>query len=240
MVYNFRQKLQKDKISKFPENLYISEGLIKSFDYDDIIKLLNNIFNKYDITFDYNLDSFSLKIFIKRIDLNNSKDFVQKIKKLFNIAGYVVTNYEISNIIRGNGFPNNYILYSDYDTLTLELNKKFDTEMKGIPIYLYHVTEEKYIEKIKKNGLYPKSLNKIENHPDRVYLFNNIDSAKYYCNELKERYNITNFIILKIDTRLTNKLILRYDPKFGGENSDFGAFYTDNHFSTYSIIKYIK
>lgn len=61
-------------------------------------------------------------------------------------------------------------------------------------------------------------------------MFTKLESAKYYCRDLKERFNINDLIILKIDNRLTVKLLLRYEPKIGGESSDFGAVYTDIHF----------
>jgi hypothetical protein len=232
---NFRDKLKSHTLNNFSTELYISEGLIKSFEYDKLINLMEKLFKKYDISFNYLLDDYSLSIKMNRKDFNYCKDFLDKFEKLINVSGYHVSNTNIDDVLHI-GMIDNKILYSNYSDITFMLNKKYDTEMNGIPVYLYHVTDEKTFDKINRTGLNPKTMNRIEKHPERVYLFTNIESAEYYCDELNNNFDIKDLIILKIDTRMVNKLILRHDPKFGGEKTDFGAVYTDNHFSPISIV----
>jgi len=237
--YNFRTKLKSYALNNFSKELYIKEGLIKSFEYDKVINLMNNLFSKYNIHFNYTLDDYSLSIKMNRKDFIYCKYFLEKFEKLITVSGYHISNTNIDGVLHI-GMIDNKTLYSNYSDITFMLNKKYDTEMEGIPVYLYHVTDEKTFDKINKSGLNPKTMNRIENHPERVYLFTNLESAEYYCNELSNNFNIKDLLILKIDTRIVNKLILRYDPKFGGDKTDFGAVYTDGHFSPISIVDTIK
>ena len=234
-IYRFREMLKEDKIQNFPKNLIV-ESLIKSWEYEDLIKQLQKIFDKENKTFSYKLLDYCLLIYIKRKDVD--KNLNDKIENILKLAGYGVANYEIKDIVRGKGFPNNYILFGNYDTISLELNKKFDTKLKGIPIYMYHVTENKNLKKIDERGLIPLSKNKLEQHPDRIYLFDNLESAKYFKQDLKDRYDISETSILKIDVRLVNNITLYEDPKFG--KSDFGACYTYNNISSFAIIEILN
>lgn len=242
-IFKFIEVLQEDKIYHFPKELYVSEGLIKSFDYDKMINLLKKLFNEYNIPFNYILDVSGIVVDISRKSLNNSKDFIDKLERLLNVSGYIVSNYKLSSyidpnkILLGKGLPSKEVFFSnEFDNIRLNLNKKYDSEMDGVPLFLFHVTRKKNLPKIEKKGIVPMSLNRIEKHPDRVYLFDNLGSAEMYGEMLKQRFDIDDIIILKIDTRLTNKLVLRYDPKFGGKEEKFGAVYTDNHFSPFSIV----
>ena len=231
-ILNYRKIFQRNMIDEFNNSL-IKEGLISSWDYNDLIRILNRK-NYFEIDF----DSFSLKIKILRNNI--TEDLINYIKSVLNMSGYNISYWKLDNGENGKGLPNNYEWFSDYNHIDIELNKKFDTELKGIPIYLFHVTEKRFLEKINKNGIYPKSLNKLEEHPDRVYVFDNLESSIYYANDLISRFDFTknDLSILKIDTRLTNGMKLHDDPKFG--DTDFGASYTYDHISPLSIINYIK
>ncbi|MCK9417205.1 hypothetical protein M0Q97_11185 [Candidatus Dojkabacteria bacterium] len=232
MIYNFRKKLQQDKIDEFPSEL-ISEGLILSWEYDKLIKQINKISS----TIICKLDSFSLKIIINRSEITDI--FINKLNQLLLLSGYQISTYTIDKNVRGKGNPNKYVLYNKYNNIEFELNKRFDTTLIGIPTILYHVTEKENLNKINKNGIYPKSKNKIEYHPDRVYLFDNIEGATFYKDDIINRFNLNNedLIILKIDTRLINNMTLHKDPKFG--DTDFGALYTYDHISPFDIIEII-
>jgi len=233
MIYKFRELLQYDKIQNFPKNIIV-EGLIKSWEYDKFINQVNKINDKIICE----ETDYCVIVTIYRKDI--SENLIMKLKNIIHLSGYQVANYIINNIERGKGFPNNYIIFDNYDVLKLEINKKFDSLKNGIPVFLYHVTEQKNMIKINKNGLYPKSKNKIEYHPDRLYFFDNIESAKYYKNDLNDR-NLTDdeLIILKVDMRLSNNDITLYnDPKFG--DSDFGAYYTYDHISPFYISEEIN
>lgn len=112
---------------------------------------------------------------------------------LFNNLGYFISKITLD----GQNWIKNY----DNNTIpvALYLEAKFDTKITKIPKILYHATLEKNKNKIFKIGLIPKSNNKLSNHPDRIYLTDNLikvqEFAKYLQSEYKE-----NTIILKINT----------------------------------------
>lgn len=147
-IYNFRKKLQQDKIDEFPSDLII-EGLIISWEYDQLIKQINKISNNIICE----LDSFSLKIIINRNEIN--EELINKLDNILRLSGYQISNYIIDKNLRGKGKPDKYTLYNNYSTIEFELNKKFDTILKGIPIFLYHVTEKDNLKNINKNGIFP-------------------------------------------------------------------------------------
>ena len=223
---NFREHLREDKIREFPISL-IKEGLILSWVYDNLLTAL-----KKQFIFKYNLTDFCLEIIFDRVDIK--KESIDKLFQILNLSGYYISVYYIDNN-KEKGSPSMKEWFGNYNQIKLQLNKKFDSDSTGIPLKMYHVTEKEYINKIKKQGLIPISHSKIENHPDRIYLFDNIDSASYYKNDLIERYNLEydNVIILEIDTRLINKIKLYEDPKFG---DDWGAYYTYSNISPFAIL----
>lgn len=224
---NFRKYLIEDKICEFPVSL-IKEGLIQSWEYDKILSILEKKFNVK-----CNLTDFCLEIIFDRADI--TKDITDNLTQILNLSGYYISNYYIDNN-KEKGSLSLKEWFSNYNQIKLQLNKKFDSDSNGIPLKMYHVTKKENIDRIKKQGLKPVSNSKIEKHPDRIYLFDNIESASYYKNDLIEMYNLNDIdvIILEIDTRLINKIKLYEDPKFCGEN--WGAYYTYSNISPFSII----
>jgi hypothetical protein len=68
----------------------------------------------------------------------------------------------------------------------------------------YHVTPDIYIENIKKEGLTPKSESKVDNHPERIYLYLNPESSyktlvSDLWNSSKYKDKIKNYYVLEID-----------------------------------------
>jgi len=235
---NFRNLLRKDKRKEINNDL-IQEGLIKSWEYSDLEKHLEKLLNKYEILNSNTLiTDIGLKLFIERTEMNNN--FFDDLLKLLNLSGYYISNYFIDrndeNDIEEKGVPSKAELFSKYYSIKITLNKRFDTKGNGIPIKMYHVTETQYIDSIEKNGIKPISKNKIEQHPDRIYLFDNLISANFYKSNLEERFNQYNYLILEIDTKLINNIILHKDPKFG--DTDFGAFYTYSSISPFAILNF--
>lgn len=127
------------------------------------------------------------------------------------------TQYDLYN-------SNHDVNYSDYiyDDLT------------GI---VYHITKTKYVDKIIKYGLVPKSANKGCIHPDRIYVLSEQPMTKYkfFANDL---YNSdkddSTYCLLKIKLKqhilyLHNKTKLKFlnDPNVTvGPNNMPVAFYT--------------
>lgn len=68
----------------------------------------------------------------------------------------------------------------------------------------YHLTPDIYIDEIKKVGLKIKSENKIENHPERIYLFLNPESGwkdlgGQLWNSSRYKEKIKDYYVLEID-----------------------------------------
>lgn len=80
------------------------------------------------------------------------------------------------------------------------LEAKYDLEV-SIPDKLYHCSPLKYRDKILKIGLVPKSKNKLSNHPDRIYLANDINIVIKFGEYLEDE-----FCIYEIDGNCLSKL----------------------------------
>lgn len=98
---------------------------------------------------------------------------------------------------------------------------------------LYHLTPQINKNKIFKIGLVPKSKNRKTSHPDRIYLFNDVNDYDNIVTNLKcnDLYNIGEeriYMLLKIE--LSNDIVIHTD------------LYCDNGFFIYDNIhpKYIE
>ena len=96
------------------------------------------------------------------------------------------------------------------------IEPKFD--VKFIPSdILYHSTELKYIPKIKKIGLIPKSLSKKSFHPDRIYFSLELKTNDIMVENLKRETN-DEIITLTLSDWPKNIEFFK-DPKFVGGNA---------------------
>lgn len=116
-------------------------------------------------------------------------------------------------------------------TIFFIFNKRFDFEDKGIKTKLYHLTNKKYLSKIKNKGLIPKSKKIIDNHPDRIYLFDSIDNLENFYENIKHFNNNYESIKLEINVKSLPKLKLYKDVKF----PNYDAYYTYDNIPPYSI-----
>jgi len=82
---------------------------------------------------------------------------------------------------------------------------ELDAEVSLKGKYAYHITPDIYLNEIKKTGLLLKSESKLSYHPERIYLYMNIDMHKQMTNALwnatrKEiRYKIKDYYVLQIN-----------------------------------------
>lgn len=97
--------------------------------------------------------------------------------------------------------------------------------MIEIPDNLYHLSPMKNTDSIKRYGLHPKSKNKNSTHPDRIYLFDNINNLDKLLDELKyndKKKSIDGkYFLIKIDTnqiylkqKLKDRIILHTDSNY--------------------------
>ena len=94
------------------------------------------------------------------------------------------------------------------------------------PPKLYHLTYDDNYQSISNKELYPKSKNRLSIHPERIYLFDDINNSNVLLNNLKisDRLKGINktYSLLEIDSS-NDKLILHTDP-----NYRLGYFTYDN------------
>lgn len=84
---------------------------------------------------------------------------------------------------------------------------------------IYHWTPLYALETILKNGLVPRSENKLGNHPERVYFFSDnipdrdlIDFGRAICRKNKDPRNDKRYALLYVETKDLKKVPFSYDP----------------------------
>ena len=237
---------------------FIDEGLIKTIPTRKLIDLFKNFVKN-------NLDErlYDLKLSDVQDDTNDNRrltdiilqsDEKQTISPFvsFYIPIYSNAKKKIIDDLTDYLYVSGYNLYSIdtvdqenvkqpfYDVkieiLSMTFEAKFTEYTVELNDFLYHVVPERYIEKVRKNGLVPSSKSDMFNYPDRVYLFNcySIEDIMRY-GVLKSNKMISSkyvkdggFFILKISkdeiqkSRMfkDGKLKFYVDPAFTDENNE--------------------
>lgn len=233
-------------INKYgPKNLnwnyynFINESLIKTYEYDKLINKILSLLIDYKNNVDY------------QYDCNNFQNSNTKIIQFIFLEDvYNKIENKLNNIINFYGFFISQLIKED-NNVYIQIEPKYIEEAtdfiynncKGI---LYHITIENLYNKIKNNGLIPKSLNKKSYHPERIYFYfseNNISlqQFKIQANNLFKNYkgyflpylnnyiidNKLNVLILKID--LNKYKQLTYLNNRESEKLHYRFFYDPNH-----------
>ena len=119
---------------------------------------------------------------------------------------------------------------SDAKPIAFILEAKYDYEGE-IPNTLYHASPIRFKDKIFKFGLTPKSGNKLSNHPERIYLTDDINKAITFGNYLKEEDNVwykNGYCIYSINGTGLSKL-------YSDVNFRQGGYYTLNNIKLENI-----
>jgi hypothetical protein len=205
----FISKIKTETMDSEKMKLFLGEGLIMTH---DIIKVYQHLqrymYNNWYVSIvkEYGIIILTPKTEYREID---------GIVTYMNNMGYYLSTYLKDDEIVGADYKCN-------DWTAIRFEAKFDMEYVPKGIYLYHVTEEKYLPKILKNGLIPKSHGKLSGHPDRIYLSITIDSAIDIMEQFKNGSFLENPILLRIDiSGLYNKYMT--DTQFNG-----GIYTTQN------------
>ena len=199
--------------SKFPrfESAVIMESLLnegahQSYRAEEIINVLGNLYdigweesflenkNELGINYERSFENEEIPLIVLYIPNNfHDKD---KINRFFIAAGWTLASTE----------P--YKKRKNYTTYIFEKNKQ-TMEVKNKE-FLYHLTPSNKVHKILKNGLCPKSGNKLSRHPERIYLFLQrvsdytfsrfADDLWYSVNKEKKKRDV-QYSLLKIDTK---------------------------------------
>jgi hypothetical protein len=121
---------------------------------------------------------------------NHKKDIeiYHKLFNLLNVCGYYISFYKIDDEHKKNSELTKFDYFSNYDNIYICFNKKFDFVDCGIKKRLYHLTDNEKFKNIEKYGIKVKIGKDIDNHPERIYVFDSIEPV-YDFVEKKKKYN---------------------------------------------------
>jgi len=211
------------KYEKFVHQL--KEGLITTHDiikYSHIITdYLFKINVKYliDITDKY---QFDLTLVTNNIDLVNVINHDCYSLGYFPSYYWVILNNNMKN-----GFKEINTLPSNTKSVIIKYESKYDDGLYKntiiCPDKLYHLSYQNNKKNILEKGIYPKSKKRLSNHPERIYLFDDVDNYDVLLKKLRFTDDTKkDYILLEINTNI-DKLILHTDP-----NYRLGYFTYDN------------
>ncbi len=216
----------------------LNEGLILTHDIYDSIKILETILSKW---FFHDISTSNNKINIILGDGFFNVDTFLEFQILITNLGYYVSSMEVtnnmnmSNILKIDDFKERYLdndILKRFIKYNIKLEPKYDIKHTLKSNILYHVTEDKYLDRILKYGLVPKSKSTKTFHPDRIYFVYNIDDAQTYINSKnlfyktnislskqpnRSKFKEIKFIILKVELPINNDIIFYDDPNFKGK-----------------------
>ena len=189
---------------KHCEQLYLYEGLIKSADPEQVVKILKN--NAEGFIHDIRIVHYSLLIdmkcsvldvFIHKDDyyeLEDGKIAYEELGQLINNLGYFISGKKETDLCV-------YIVIMPKFLYEVTASVYESNGNDGI---LYHITPAKYKHKIEKYGLIPKHANyRLDNYPDRIYFYTKLQVNKLdlLCKDLSSNTGISDWLILKIDLK---------------------------------------
>lgn len=230
----------------------LNEGLILTHDIYNSINAIEGFFKFDQLNIIYpdkskinlTVNNFNIETFTKFLILINNLGYYVALITIYN-------NKNMSKRIKLSEFKSEYYTDEFISKLTkidFILEPKFDITHKLKSNILYHVTEEKYLDSILKNGLIAKSENTKTEYPERIYLVYTLIDARNYI-ENKNNYYLTNpdkdyttkdierhnfrmrkYKILQITIDNSDDLIFYEDPNFKGK-----GLYTYNNISPEKI-----
>jgi hypothetical protein len=188
----------------------IVEGLIYTYPQQNSINIINKKYKELNCNIEPDGEIY-IEGYFKEL-----KNYLP----IFNNLGYYISKLTSD----GEKWEQEYT--NDSKPIALFLEPKYDIKIINIPNILYHATHNIYDKRIEKIGLIPKSKNKVSNHPDRIYLTDNLQIAITFG---KLQYG-QDYSIYKIDT---NGLNINLYEDINLKNN---GFYTLNNISS----KYIE
>jgi hypothetical protein len=166
-IYNEIQK--RTKFGK----LALVEGLIYTHPIDKSTNILKKKFPEFIIEIEEDGE-----IYIE----NQPPQKLQKYLPIITNLGYFISKLTIN----GKEWIKEY--NEETKPIAFILEAKYDHQVQ-IPDILYHASPIRFKDKIIKTGLTPKTGNKLSNHPDRIYLTDDLEKAINFGNYLIEQEN---------------------------------------------------
>lgn len=177
--YKKQYLLEYDVMRECLNNAIITEGLVKTFSYTDVRKVLLNLgIARYGIRvstlpfFKYSNHEGKRPVQIILIFTNGISDIpIEYIDDIFHKMD--VLGWYFASVI-GHGKVFDYDELSSIEgSISCVFEPKFDVLLgdDDIPNTLYHILPSRLVDKVMKKGLVPKSGSMFTNHPERVFLF---------------------------------------------------------------------
>lgn len=164
-------------------NIPLSEGLISTYPLNKSVDIIKKRFPKLDPVIEEDGEIYIIGDF----------DKISEYIPLFTNLGYFISSYTTD----GNIWRKEY--NKEDKPMALFLEPKYDIKIYPIPMILYHTSASKFDQKISKIGFIPKSGNKLSNHPERIYLTDNFQTALKFGLNMKVENN-EDFSIYEINT----------------------------------------
>lgn len=218
----------------------IDEGLIKTYSlrnlYDYMIKFLGATDSKFKMFPNGTNSTIGIEI-----SSGITLELLQSIFKIVDVRGYFIAltasiipisnqNPEIEVIMKGFDPQKIFdtITSKKITTIYIIIESKFDNRV-DVPEQLFHVTQSKYIPKIKRIGLSPRHQDKLAGHPGRVYFTGTVSTCLDLATQFMaiHKSQLDNYVILEIDTQ-DLALELRADPNCNINGNVFGVYTYDN------------
>lgn len=184
--------------------LAISEGLIMTHPLIKSSAIIMERFPELDVSVENDGEIY----------IEGKFDEIKKYLPLFENLGYFISTYTID----GSTWLKTYV--ESVKPIALYLEPKYDFKIESIPDVLYHASPLKFKNKILKGGLSPSSGNKLANHPERIYLSDDISKCisfgNYLINSEKSEWYENGFCVYSIDGKSLTKLYSDINLREGG------------------------
>lgn len=213
-------------ITKF--QIFIKEGLIISSSNEKMVGMLRKSLKQYpcmitsggiDIYDEYYMN----QIYVFR-PVDNEKITgidVKKVDDFIRPFGWFISSIITTEDVKLTDMAKytEKILSGKYNIKIkqVSIEQKFGDEIKDFPNTLYHITDKKFIPKIKEKGLIPRYMGKRTIHPERIYLCDEYGLSHLY-GEFKSLLDYPTIISIDM-SELTIKL-------FQDNNFQLGGYYT--------------
>ena len=197
----------------------IFEGLVVSVSSSKIVSLLQ----KHNIKTETDLLAKDLRDTFVSVKLPLTDEQAQNLKNILSISGWFVTQistrshkvYTSSKTDPDYWFNSQFYknVKNPYDELYI--SPKYDEEVDNskLPNKLYHAAPSRLRNKILTSGLMPKSNNRLEHHPERLYFTANLADVEYLIDHFKSADN-NEYDIWYISDNTIQSRRWFYDTKF--------------------------
>jgi hypothetical protein len=212
---------------------FILNETLKTNDIDFVLKNVDNELSLLGFNFSINKNDNTIELTINEFySLQNINTIFDYINSLFiDRNGWFPSKYKLINLSGSKNtlqYDEEYLINNKNHLKTVNIiyEPKYDIEV-NIPEKLYHLSIQNHNLKIIKNGLIPKSKNKISKHLDRIYVCRDYEDCyklipRMKINYINSKIPNTKWIIYDIDTHNLN-IKLYKDPNYSN-----GYYIIDN------------